>query len=110
LEIKRGADNVFVRRAIDTHSCDIVRYAPDVWVRHLEIKSVWDYWRKKWIYGQVNRANRALGSPAALSHLDRLRLFSQAVRRGDQGLAASASFFAALTIGAICFELGRVRP
>src|SRR5262245_26208917 len=107
LEIKRGADNVFVRRAVDTHSCDIVRFAPDVWVRHVEIKSVWDYWRKKWIYGQVNRANSALGSPGPLSASDRLRLFKR-VRRGERGLAASALFFVALTIGAVCFELGKI--
>jgi hypothetical protein len=74
----------------------------------LEIKSVWDYWRKKWIYGQVNHANRALGSRAALSRSDRLKLFNRAVRRGDHGLAVSGVFFVALMIGAICFELGRI--
>jgi glycosyltransferase involved in cell wall biosynthesis len=107
LEIKRGADNVFVRRAIDKSSTEVIRYAPDVCVRHLEIKSVWDYWRKKWIYGQVNRANHAFGSPRALSWLDRLKLFNRAVRRSDRGVAVSALFFVLLTIGAVCFELGR---
>jgi glycosyltransferase involved in cell wall biosynthesis len=107
MELKRGADNIFVRRAIQTHSCDIVRYASEVSIRHLEIETVSDYLIKKWTYGRVNRANRALGSPSGLSRSSRLELFKRAIRRENHGLPVAALFFVFLAMGALCFELGR---
>jgi len=57
LEIARGADSIFVHRVIEDYSPEVIRYVPDVCVRHLEITSVWQWLRKKFIYGRSSQQN-----------------------------------------------------
>ena len=47
MEIDRGADTVFVRRAVDTVGCEVVHFTPEACVRHLEMLSIWDFYKKK---------------------------------------------------------------
>ena len=106
LEMIRGADNVFVQRAVETHGGNVVRFVPAVSVRHLEIAGVRDYLRKKHIYGRVNWDIREVGSPEALTLSKRFQSFRSAARR-TAGPPGSAVLLLLLGIGAACFALGR---
>lgn len=55
LERARGSDVNFIRRCVDRYSCDIVRYSPDIRVRHMEIDSPGRFFRKLFIYGKSSR-------------------------------------------------------
>ena len=55
LEVMRGADSIFVNRAIEEYSSEIIRYVPDAAIRHLEITKLRDYLGKRFIYGKSFR-------------------------------------------------------
>ena len=57
LEVMRGADSIFVNRAIEDYSPEIIRYVPDAAIRHMEITGVQDYLRKRFIYGRSLQQN-----------------------------------------------------
>src|SRR5881396_859769 len=44
--IYRNSDIMFVRKAVDAYSCAVIRYFPEICVRHLEISSIWACYRK----------------------------------------------------------------
>lgn len=50
LEMRKGADSIFAHRVIEDYSPEVIRYVPDVCVRHLELTSVWQWLRKKFIH------------------------------------------------------------
>jgi glycosyltransferase involved in cell wall biosynthesis len=105
LEMGRGADVVFMRRAIDEYSCDVVRYSLDACVRHLEMTDVWKYYRKQLIYGRSYRSYGKIASTRPLTTGERLEVFKRTIRRGRYSLAKSAGLFLLLSIGGVCYEL-----
>jgi glycosyltransferase involved in cell wall biosynthesis len=105
-ELPRGADSLFMRRAINQYGGSVVKYAPQAVVRHLEVASVRDYIEKKSIYGQVNQS-RELATPNALPLGARLQLALGANRERRGSLAHSAGLLAVLAAGAIKFERAR---
>lgn len=107
LEIARGADTIFVRRTVDEYSCDVVCYSRDACVRHLEITRIWDFYRKQLIYGRSNQTNDRIRSLQPLSAVERLWLFKCTVKRNAYSVIKSALLFLLLSIGGICYELGR---
>ncbi len=52
VEIKRGADSIFVNTIAKKYSADAVSYNESVKVRHMEIKNPLDYYNKTFIYGR----------------------------------------------------------
>ena len=60
LEIPRGADSVFVHQVVVAYSTQVVRYAPEAHIRHLEITGVDKWLLKKFIYGRSAYRNRSL--------------------------------------------------
>lgn len=50
----RGGDTMMVRKVVDALGCDAVAYAPDMVVRHLEMRSLADYFHKRSVYGRSN--------------------------------------------------------
>ncbi len=107
VEIERGADTIFVRKAVEECGCPSVRYSVDACVRHLEIVGVWDYFRKKQIYGKSTERNRGLGSARPLSNAERLTVFLQTVRKQRYSLIRSCQLFILLSLGMGFYEFGR---
>jgi glycosyltransferase involved in cell wall biosynthesis len=109
LEIERGADTVFVHKAVEEYGCKIVSFTPEVCVRHLEINSVWDFYKKKLIYGQSNERNRSLGTARSLSNSERLGVFIKTVRKQQYSISKSIQFLVLLGLGLLSYEFGRWR-
>jgi glycosyltransferase involved in cell wall biosynthesis len=109
LEMARGADSVFVREVVDRFDCESVRYVPDVLVRHMEISRIWDYYQKRVIYGKSYEQYRKVRSSRALSYTERIRIFRRTVQKKGYSLPAALLFALLLIIGAVHFDLGRLR-
>ena len=104
--LQRGADSLFIRRAVDQYGRSVVKYAPQAVVRHLEVASVRDYVEKKSIYGKVNQS-RELATPNALPLGVRLELALRANRERRGSLAHAVGLLAVLAAGSIRFEWER---
>jgi len=109
-EWMRGADVIFVQRAIDAYSCGAIRYAPDMCVRHLEITSVWTWFRKMHIYGHSFRRYRERVQQTPLGARDRVRVFASTVRGGGYSPLKSLLLGGLLAGGLAAYELGRRGP
>jgi glycosyltransferase involved in cell wall biosynthesis len=109
LEISRGADTVFVRWAVDSYGCQVVHYAPDVLVRHMEITSVGSFCRKKLIYGGSNQDCSEVVQFRPLTNVERLELFKSTFRRERCSVTQSVRLLLLLGFGAACYEFGRQR-
>ena len=107
IQMKRGADVIFVHRAIEEYSCDVVQYLPDICIRHLEITSIWKYFRKMNIYGCSYQSYSKAISARPLNHSERLQVFWRAVRHGRYSLMKSIFSLLLLSIGALCYDAGR---
>jgi glycosyltransferase involved in cell wall biosynthesis len=107
LEIDRGADVIFVLRVVDEYSCSAVCYSPDVCVRHLEITSIWDYYQKRYIYGQSYKKYHKIKSARPLSSAERLKVFKATWQKNKYSLLKSSLLFFILAVGAVYYELGR---
>jgi glycosyltransferase involved in cell wall biosynthesis len=81
VELGRGADTVFVRRAVEAWSCDAVAYRPEACVDHLEIAGIWHWYEKLFIYGRSAAVYRTISSARPLSTRERLQVFRQTVRQ-----------------------------
>ncbi len=108
-QIARGADTIFVRRAVDEYGCDIARYCPEACVQHLEITSVWDYYRKQLIYGQSNRNNAQIAAYRPLTSGERLQILRNTIRGRSYSAAEPTLLSCLLGLGAVCYESGRWR-
>jgi glycosyltransferase involved in cell wall biosynthesis len=109
MEIVRGADAVFVRRALDIYNCSAVRYAPKQRVLHLEIGSIMDYYRKRYIYGKSSAGYQKLTSVRPLCIMERLQVLKTVRQKKGYSLTKGALLFLILIVGALYYELGRRR-
>ncbi len=107
-ELGRGADVIFVRRAIDRFSCQILRYSPDVVIRHLEITSVWKWYSKMYIYGRSYQNYRQLVVAHPLSNAQRLEVFKRMTSESNFSWLESASLLTLLGGGCLLWQLGRL--
>jgi glycosyltransferase involved in cell wall biosynthesis len=107
-ELGRGADVIFVRRAIDRFSCQILRYSPDVVIRHLEITSVWKWYRKMYIYGRSYQNYRRLVVAHPLSNAQRLEVFKRMTSESNFSCLESARLLTLLGGGCLLWQLGRL--
>ena len=72
IEKQRGADSIIVSQLVDKHSCDIVKYCPEMRVRHLEITGMAEEYRNT----DASRGHLYRGIPQDLfSLIDHLVLF-----------------------------------
>ncbi len=108
VELGRGADVVFVRRAVDRFSCRIVRYSPDVVIRHREITSVWKWYRKMYIYGRSFQNYRKVVAARPLSNAQRMEVLNEMRSASKLSWLHSAELLAVLAGGVISWQLGRL--
>jgi glycosyltransferase involved in cell wall biosynthesis len=80
LEMARGSDVIFIRRCVDEYSCEVVRYSPQMRVRHLEIDSLNKYFRKTYIYGKSSKKYTQIVNARALNNWERIQIFRKTVQ------------------------------
>jgi hypothetical protein len=107
--IARGADTVFIRKAVEEYGCDIVSFAPEMSIKHLEMIRVMDFYKKQLIYGKSNESNQVFGSARPLNQKERFRVFMNTVRRHRYSLKKTVQLFALLVLGVLFYEYGRRR-
>jgi glycosyltransferase involved in cell wall biosynthesis len=102
----RGADSIFLRRAVEVYGVGVIQYAPEVLVRHLDMAGLRDYLEKKRIYGKVNR-DPETATPQGMPLAARLELAAQVRRQRAGSLAEGLGFLGVLAAGAMQFEWER---
>ena len=90
---ERGGDSEFVLRALGLESSKQMVYRHDMSVVHLEMLSLAQWWRKKFLYGRSATAAKLSPSAAALQ---------------SGGSEASVGLIFTLLIGRVCYGLGRL--
>lgn len=108
LEIGRGADSIFVRQVVDHCSCAAVHYAPRMLVRHMEIRSIWDFYHKRIVYGRSYEKYRKIRSARALGSLRRLHIAKRTIDKNGYSIPQSLLFLGLLCVGAAHFDFGRL--
>ena len=106
VERARGSDVILVRRCVDRYSCDLVRYSPAVQIRHLEIRSAGDYFRKVLVYGRSSREYRQVVNARPLSSLERWLVFRNTVRGRGYSRTRSLLLLGLLGVGLLYWALG----
>jgi hypothetical protein len=110
LEIMRGADSIFVHRVIADFSCDAIRYNGDARIRHLELASVGEYLRKRFIYGQSLQRNyeRRKSAHRAITFGERAEIIKTTVQREGYSAPQTLCLAVFVLIGMVCFTAGRL--
>ncbi|MEX0802043.1 MAG: glycosyltransferase family 2 protein [Candidatus Binatia bacterium] len=108
LEVARGADSLFVHRVIAEYSCENVRYLRNARIRHLEITTVRQWMRKRFIYGRSfqRNYNRRKGSFRPLSAAESSAIFKGTIRRSKHSLLYTVCLTGLLWIGSLVYILG----
>ncbi len=107
LVMNRGADTVFVQKAVADLGSDIVSFAPEVRVVHLEITRASHFYKKRIVYGKSNQSTRKFGSGRPLSQMDRAEVFLKTVCGQPYSLLEAVQLFTLLGLGLFCYEYGR---
>lgn len=105
-ERARGSDVIFIRRCVDRDSCAVVRYAPQVRVRHLEVENPRRYFQKVFIYGNSSRQYRQIVPARPLTAWERFLVFRRTVRSQRYSRIKSLFLFVLLAIGFIYWAMG----
>ena len=106
-EVQRGGDTILVRRAVDAFGCGVVRYRPEVRVRHLEVGTLRGYYGKARLYGGSNERLRAFVPFRPLRSSERWEVFRRTLAEQRCSAGRAALLLAALVPGALCYEWGR---
>jgi hypothetical protein len=110
LEVMRGADSIFVNRAIEEYSQEIIRYVPDASIRHLEITGVPDYLRKRFIYGRSLQQNYSIRKRThrKMTISERFRIIRATIERKRYTFFESARLVLLVFAGIVFFMSGRL--
>lgn len=108
VEGSRGGDTIFVRQSVNKFSCEIVRYCPQVQVRHLEIDTLSHLYRKYFIYGRSSQRYRRIVEVEPLSDKERLHVFRNVIQNGGYSWMEGVVLFGLLGIGLAYWGLGNI--
>jgi mycofactocin glycosyltransferase len=104
----RGADALIVRRAIERYGCDAIRYEPRMRVRHLEIATTRDYYRKVFVHSQSISALQKISALRPLTVRERMRAFRGLVGSQRHSLPEAAAGLSLLVGGLLAWQAGRL--
>jgi len=107
VETDRGGDVVFVQRVIEQFSTDVVCFLDSMVVEHLEITSVWQWYRKMFLYGRSYMGYRRLVDAQPLSGAERWRVFRRMTGNGTTSRIDAALLMVALLGGLGAYYGGR---
>jgi glycosyltransferase involved in cell wall biosynthesis len=108
LEIPRGADSLFVRKIVDRFGCGGVCFDDEVCIRHLEINTMSDYYRKRIIYGKSYERYRKILNSRTFGNRERFQILRNITK--NQSYATTKYLLLAVSllfVGMMHFELGR---
>lgn len=108
VERYRGADTIFVRRCIESYSCEAIRYLPAMRVRHMEIDSLARFYHKSLIYGRSRGSFRHIVHLRPLNVKERLLIFRRTIQSQKYSRAKSALLFILLIVGLVYWNLGGI--
>jgi glycosyltransferase involved in cell wall biosynthesis len=109
-EVGRGADTLFVLRVMQEYaSTDVVGYAGDAKVRHLEIDSAAGWARKRFIYGQSFERHYAVRQRTHrdLTPEERSGILRRTITENGYSRLQVSRLLALLTLGRYAFLAGR---
>jgi len=109
MQIARGADTVFVSRVLETYGTDSVQYVQKAVVRHLEIKRIFDWYRKVATYGYSYEGYRVWSHSRTIGFRGRIVILRQTIARNGYVWPRALALAALLAIGIIPFEMGRLK-
>ncbi|MBW3661039.1 MAG: glycosyltransferase [Gemmatimonadetes bacterium] len=108
LEIDRGGDTVLVHRAVATYGRGILRYHPEIRVRHLEMTGLARYYGKSGTYGRSNERLRELVPFRPLTTRERWGVFRSTLRERGWSPLRGATLLAVLAVGMLGYEGSRL--
>jgi glycosyltransferase involved in cell wall biosynthesis len=106
VERARGGDTIFVRQAVNKYSCEVVRYCPQIRVRHMEMESLSKYYQKCFIYGRSRQGYRHVVRVRWLSYREILYLFRNVVQNRGYSWMESLMLIGLLGFGVASYGLG----
>ncbi len=109
MEVGRGADVIFAERVAARYSREVVRYAAEAWIRHLEITSVRQWIQRKAAYGksfQQNLKMRDLHKGIGLGEI--VMILRRTARKGSYSAARSAWLCFIVAMAKMSFLMGRL--
>ncbi len=110
LEVMRGSDSIFVNRAIEEYSSEIIRYVPDAAIRHLEIIKLRDYLDKRYIYGRSleQNYNTRRKTHRKMTIPERCEIIHATIKKQRYNIAESVYLIVLVFAGMVCFMSGRL--
>ena len=110
VEIARGADSLFVHCVLAEYSPEAVRFAPSACIRHLEIASIWQWLRKRFIYGRSFQRNYESRRSCfrLLSKAESAAILQNTIERESFSAPRALWLVALLWTGRILYLLGRI--
>jgi len=107
-ERPRGADTIFVRRAVDAAGCGSVRFVPEMLVSHLEVDGPCMYMKKVYTYGASSRRYGRVIRSEPLTTADRMDVYWRTVRGGRYGPVRAITLALLLAMGSAVWTAGRL--
>jgi glycosyltransferase involved in cell wall biosynthesis len=105
-EIQRGADTLFTQQIVHEYGCDALRFDRRLWVEHLEIRSLKDYYRKQWVHARSNSHLTRVCSYRPLNQNERWTIFRRVARRYQLHSWQTIEALLLLGVGAVIYETG----
>jgi glycosyltransferase involved in cell wall biosynthesis len=102
----RGSDALFVGKVVERFGCRAVRYSPDMRVRHLEVGSAADYYRKVFVHSRSVRSLRGISAFRPLNGRERMLAFRGLLRNERYSAAEAIAALALLAGGMMTWLLG----
>lgn len=99
LQRVRGSDTIFIQRCIDRYSTDIVRYSPQMQVKHLEIDGPDKYLQKLFVYGKSSSKYSQVVNARPLTNLERYRVFRSTSSTRGYSWFKTITFMCLLAVG-----------
>ena len=110
MERVRGADTILVRQTVNTYSCQVVQYCPEIEVWHMEIDNLRQLYRKYFIYGRSSTGYSRIIRVDPLRNKERLRVFCNVTRNGRFSWTQSLILAGMLGLGLASWGLGKINP
>jgi glycosyltransferase involved in cell wall biosynthesis len=110
-EVQRGADTLWVQKAVRQLSPQTVCFAAAVLVRHMEMTSLALYCRKKWLYGRSAhryRAGERFNRP--FSRADRMHIYRRTVAAERYGRLQASALLFFLILGGLSYSIAARLP
>ena len=108
MEWVRGADTIFVQQTVNTYSCQVVQYCPEIEVSHMEIDDLRKAYKKYFIYGRSSTGYGRLMRVDPLRNKERLHIFRNVTKNGRYSWIQSFFLAAMLGLGLASWGLGTI--